>query len=253
MKSKGREILTVLGIVFSLAMALPAQSLYADSNNSVNIFPPDSAPYGRTYAEWMAAWQQWATSIPATAHPLFDSAPASTGQSGPVFFLGGKFCALNDSNCGTNNVVRHITVPAGKALFFPIADTEISTVETGGGSVDSPNAIKDINALRQAAEQNTNYDTKLSLEVDGVRVRDLAERFRVQSTAFGFYLPENDIFTAVGEGTFSPGYYFPGVDDGYYVMLQPLSPGRQHTIHFRAEAPHWNWVLDITYFVQVHR
>ena len=113
--------------------------------------------------------------------------------------------------------------------------------------------MKDINGLRQAAEQNTDYDTNVSLEVDGVRVPNLAQNFRVQSTVFGFYLPKDDIFTAVGEGTFAPGYYFPGVDDGYYVMLKPLSSGREHTIHFRAEAPHWNWVLDITYFVQVHR
>lgn len=241
------KISLISAVVFALSIVLLVPPSFAE----VKIFPVDSAPYGRTYGEWMAAWQQWATSIPATSHPLFDTGPASTGQSGPVFFLGGKFCALF-TPCGTDNVVRNITVPAGKALFFPIVDAEVSTVETGGGDATSTNAIKDINGLRQVAAQYAEGYTNLALEVDGHPVQNIAA-YRVQSYAFGFYLPANDIFTAMGEGTFSPGYYFPGVDDGFYVMLKPLAPGKTHTIHFHAEAPAWSWVLDITYNVTIQQ
>ena len=125
-------------------------------------------------------------------------------------------------------------------------------MEAGGGDVTKANPA-DINGLRQAVEQATNVGTNISLQVDGVSVPNLTRDFRVQSTAFGFYLPKGDIFTALGEGTFSPGYYFPGVDDGYYVMLAPLSPGRQHTVHFHAEEPAYNFILDVTYFVNVQR
>lgn len=240
-----------LTVILTVLISLLVTPAFAESRPVVKIFPADSTPYGRSYGEWMAAWQQWATSIPATSHPLFDTGPADTGQSGPVFFLGGKFCPI-DTECSTQNVTRKITIPPGKALFFPIMDAEYSTVETGGGSMDGPNAIPDINGLRQAAGQTVNNYTNLSLEVDGVKVTNL-ESFRVQSPAFSFYLPENDIFTAVGEGTFTPGYYFPGVDDGYYVMLQPLSAGKEHIIHFHGEAPVWNWVLDVTYRVTVDK
>lgn len=231
-------------LIVLLTTVLTVSSAFANSNAGPNIFSTDSAPYGRSYGEWMASWQQWATSIPASAHPLLvDTAPGETGQSGPVWFLGGKFCAVSNQNCGTSNVVRQITIPAGTALFFPIIDGEFSTLETG---------IKDINGLRQMAYSYANGAKNLSLEIDGINVPNL-QNFRVQSTVFGFYLPPDDFFTAVGEGPFTPGDYFPGIDDGYYVMVKPLTAGRQHTIHFHAEQPDYGFVLDITYFVNVQR
>jgi hypothetical protein len=36
------------------------------------------------------------------------------------------------------------------------------------------------------------------------------------------------------------------VADGIQIMVEPLSKGR-HTIHFHAEAPAFNLLLDITY------
>lgn len=249
MKKQMAKNAAVSAVVFALSMILLVSASFAQVPS--NIFPTDSAPYGRTYAEWMASWQQWATSIPAATHPLFDNGPANTGQSGPVFFLGGKFCATYSPNCGTDNVVRNITIPLGKAVFFPIIDVEVSTVESGSGDPNNPDAVKDINVLRQAAAQFADIYSKISLEIDGFKVPNI-QQFRVQSTAFGFYLPPDDIFTAIGEGTFSPGFYFPGVDDGYYVMLKPLTPGK-HTIHFHGEGQVWNWVLDVTYNVTVKK
>ena len=79
---------------------------------------------GLTYGQWQARWGQWAFSIPADQNPLFDEtgAGASVGQSGPVWFLVGVF---NDSGTAS----RVIQIPSGKALFFPILNTECSTLE----------------------------------------------------------------------------------------------------------------------------
>jgi hypothetical protein len=55
------------------------------------VIPRDSVAFGRTYSDWAAAWWQWALSIRATAHPLFDTADCGTGQTGPVFFWEEKF------------------------------------------------------------------------------------------------------------------------------------------------------------------
>src|SRR5262245_7135801 len=37
------------------------------------ILPAHSSAYGKTLAEWTAAWWRWAISIPTDAHPLFDT------------------------------------------------------------------------------------------------------------------------------------------------------------------------------------
>ena len=258
MKRQSKEVSRVVIVLFLLALSVSVVSLTAyagqkDDHGAATTVPTTSVAYGRTYGDWMAAWQQWATSMPSTQHPLFDTAEPSTGQSGPVWFLGGKFCALGET-CGTNQVVREITIPADTALFFPIFDVEVSAVEMGGGDANKATP-KDINGLRQLAESWALMAFNLSLEVDGVYVPHVQKRFHVQSSAFGFYLPNDNLFTAVGEGTFAEGYYFPGVDDGYYVMLEPLAPGRSHTIHFHAEYPGSpdNWVLDVTYHVRVRR
>src|SRR5215831_14576474 len=81
-----------------------------------------------------ARWQQWAWEAPASESPLTDQ----TGQfgtvnqpNGPVWFLAG--------NTG-GSTVRAVTIPSGKALFFPIAnvfDVEAGTAVGSGGKVFS--------------------------------------------------------------------------------------------------------------------
>ena len=110
-----------------VALAVPCAMA---QNVRTKIVDADSLAYGRTYSEWAAALEQWADSIPAAQHPLMDNGDCSVGQSGPVWFLAGKFCALTDPNCGTSNVVRHCNVPAGKALFIEVIGGENSTLET---------------------------------------------------------------------------------------------------------------------------
>ena len=80
----------------------------------------DQLVHGRTYGEWAAQGWQWALSLPAAAHPLFDTAGRSAGQPGPVWFLGARSCAIGDTTCSTTDVERTCAVPAGKALFFPV-------------------------------------------------------------------------------------------------------------------------------------
>ena len=113
-------VLTVLVLLaLSVLVASPVASGQQDNDRgAASIFPTTSSPYGRTDGEWMAAWQQWATSMPYTHHPLFDSADPSTGQSGPVWFLGGKFCALGET-CGNNHVVRESRFPQGRHSSSP--------------------------------------------------------------------------------------------------------------------------------------
>lgn len=233
----------VVAIVLGLAvLAVPSVMAW---DNGPKVIDRDSVAYGRTYSEWSAAWQQWALSIPVAEHPLFDNGPCSVGQSGPVWFLGGKFCALNNPNCGTTNVIRSCSVPAGTALYIPILNAEWSVLEVKTDQNPNPQ----ITDLRSAAASNMDGSTT-EIDVDGRQIRDLQSNFRVQSTAFVFTLPDDNEFNAVGEGPFPGGAYFPGVDDGVYVMLAPLRPG-PHTVHFHGYMPAYNFTLDITYNLTV--
>jgi len=59
--------------------------------------------------------------MPIDHHPLYDTADCSAGQSGPVWFLGGTFTTIEQSPGVVVGIAnRTCTVPADKALFFPI-------------------------------------------------------------------------------------------------------------------------------------
>ena len=126
--------LTVLAVVLGAARITAARAHDADHR----IVPPDEIVFARTYGDWAAQWWQWALSLPAAAHPLFDTADCSVGQSGPVWFLGARSCAIGDTTCNTSQVKRTCTVPFGKLLFFPVLNYADSKLEEA--SFGNPNA-----------------------------------------------------------------------------------------------------------------
>lgn len=188
------------------------------------VFPINSHPYGKTYGQWSAAWWQWATSLPADHHPLFDTADLSTGQSGHVWFLGGTFF-VNTTQTGDFLGVanRSGRVPAGTALFFPLLNAECSTAE-GLGTTEAE--------LRACARGSVDGTTSLKAAIDGHPVHNLFDQ-RATSPLFTYGpVPANNVFQALGEDV-PAGTTSPAAADGYYLMLGPLSVGK-HTLHFVA-------------------
>jgi hypothetical protein len=201
---------------------------------------PNATLEGKTMGEWSAAWQQWAMSLPAPEHPLFDTAPASQGQKGDVWFLGGKFCLPDSNNCHPENASRKAIIPEGKYLYFPVVNTECSTIE-GNGSSEAE--------LRACARGFIDHVASLSAEVDGFSI-DLSTR-RVASPAFTFTLADHDnLLKNIGVPNARDGASSLSVDDGYYVMVNLLPVG-SHTIHFHGEFPDFDFVLDFTYDINV--
>jgi len=209
------------------------------------LYDRDAVVFGRTFADWDAAWNQWSYSIPVAQHPLFDHGDCSVGQSGPVWFLGGKFCA-NGATCSFT-VVRSCSVPSGKTIFFPIADGEDSALEENVFEHPGDVSYQQIGYMRSYLSSNVSA-TGLFCQIDGKPVKNISKRLGVQSTAFEFTIPDDNLLKAVypPPNNFEAGSYFPAVDEGYYIMLAPLSPGN-HTLHFGAP-----W-LDITYNLVVAR
>ena len=204
--------------------------------------------YGRTYSDWNAAWRQWADSIPTANHPVFDNGDCSVGQSGPVWFLGRKFVAVGGTG-SYDNVVRDCNVPAGKTLYVDIYNAEDSVHEE---STPGPSRVIQMGDLRAVTAAEVDGVTDLAMQVDDENILDIKERFWMQSQVFGFTLPADNFFSAIGERPFKAGTYFPAVDDGYCVMVAPLPVGH-HTIHFHGAAGPGTGILDVTYRICVSR
>ena len=194
------------------------------------------------HANLSALWWQWVSAQPAVidadginTYPILDSTGkyASVGQEdgiGPgnkVFFLTGTFGF---------DVVRTVTVPAGKALFFPILNYEADN------AVDPPtnNTVPQLRAIAKAV-----IDGAISMyaTLNG----EPLEIFRTKSPTFDYTVPDNnsiyDYFGLVGPQF--EGRIKPAVADGYWVYVDPLRRGK-YVLKFGVEAV-GGFSLNVTY------
>src|SRR5262245_49939125 len=100
---------SVLAVVLAGGLGAVVPNTFAQASPG-SVLAPSTNPYGQSYGQWSVKWWQWAVSIPGNNHPLLDTGPCSVAQSGPVWFLGGRF------NSG-GPVTRTCMVPPGTALF----------------------------------------------------------------------------------------------------------------------------------------
>ena len=230
---KTQLISTMKTALLASAMLLFAAAFAAlagkGNNGNPRILPPQSHSHGKTYGEWAAALLQWASSIPADTNPFNDTTGvnAAIGQSGSVWFLAGAFTSTT--------VTRSVTIPSGTALFIPLVGTVWVTLPT-----DPPMTIQEIRDLLTFLNSGI---SDVTCEVDGVPVKSPLN-YVEQSPVFSVTLPANNLL-GVDAGTYSPC-----VDEGYYLMLAPLSKG-EHTIHFTSNHVLFEIVVDITYHITV--
>jgi hypothetical protein len=210
----------------------------AHANQDEEIIPVNANAYGNTYGEWSAEWWQWLQSIPKTVNPLLDNTGANCAQqqSGPIFYLVGV---------GTLNsppITRKCTVPAGKALFFPILNSIWGAGQ--GDCVPTANTPCNLAVLRGLAAGSMDSVT-LKAVIDGKSVENLLQQ-RVQSPVLTVTFPADT--TSAPEGT-----YTPNVSDGYWLLLPPLPAGK-HTIYFKGVitgGPFAGFVVEVTYKLTV--
>jgi hypothetical protein len=221
MNNNTKRFVAIIGM--GLALMMPINRALADSLEQLS-----------------AEWWQWALSIPTSVNPQTDTTGknAVVGQRGSVWFLAGVF------NGGT--VVRNMVfVPQGTALFFPV----INSVNINTPNVCGQGGPLTVSELRAASAASIDKATNLSVTVDGIAIKKLR---RVKSQVFSVALPEDNVFNTPcgGPGSVPAGIYSPAVDDGFYVLLDPLSVGN-HALHFHAENPSQNFIQDVTYNLTV--
>lgn len=201
--------------------------------NSIGIYAGDSVPYGQTYSNWTAKWWKWLMEIDSKVNPASDGTGANCNknQLGPVWFLAGSTVGSASRTC---------TIPAGKAILFPVVGAECSYAE-------NPN-LKTGPELRNCAMTIVNVVSHIEAKVDTMVLQNL-QMPRVQSPLFSFVFPANNIFGAPGGSSQSVG-------DGFFVFLKPLSVGK-HDITFKATGVQYtttgvnNLSQDIKYHLTV--
>jgi hypothetical protein len=216
---KRTMLVAALGVLLALAVATPVAWGQAEQQGSTT--------YGRT-GKLAAAWWQWALSKPVAKNPTIGSysgGPKCNGR--PVSATPGdkQWWFLAGATGGTKpRVERTCTMPAGRWLFFPVANyVYINTEPTDNEEV-----------ARQAANEYmdsvmSDPDLSIAVSVDGQEVLR-----RADSPLFTVKIPEHNVFDSP---TFDlPAGSYDGVADGLWATVPPLSKGK-HTVHFKLSAP----------------
>jgi hypothetical protein len=201
-------------MILAIGLMMPSTILFAQADKiNPTVYSVDSKTFGMTYGQWAAKWEQWLLSTPQKDSPATDETGKNCGQNqnGPVWFLAGT---------PGGSATRSCTIPAGKAILFATINTECSYSERP--------TLKSESDLVSCARESNNLASNLQTTVDGVNLQQL-DKYRVTSPLFNLTFPTGNIFGA-------PVGTTQAIVDGFYVFLQPLSPGK-HEVHFSGLTP----------------
>jgi hypothetical protein len=182
---------------------------------SVNIFPPGSKPYGLAYPEHIENFWKWTLGIPAKDNPINDPTgeKCATGQlntNSSVFYLTFNNGGVSERTC---------EVPAGKGLFIPVMQVELSDKDTPGATIEE---------LKLSAKTDQDSVNSLYLKIGGKEYNfDDLRKYRTDTDGFDVNYADNGIFGIVEGGPTK------AVADGYYIMTDPLQQGN-YTVHYKS-------------------
>jgi hypothetical protein len=229
------------------------------------VVQPQWLPAGATYGDLSARWWQWALQTPVVRDHLLISQFVTAGtapievncsyaQSGPVWFLATSVLLGVVPPGGV--AVRTCTVPAGRALFFPIYTYYADNLAyPGTGPAPGTETPAE---LHEDAAHGFARGTDLFASIDGQPVSGVGgsnSRYRAQSPLFSYTLPEGNLLAdqwrhgyPAGAKPLPPG----AAADGTYLLVV-LAPGK-HVLHWGAKTPDLaplHFDLDVTYTITV--
>ena len=184
-------------------------------SKSLNIFPPESKPYGLTFAEHQKNFWKWILEIPAKESPVNDPSgeKCGNGQSNSnssVFYLSFNNGGISERTC---------KVPAGKGLFIPIMQVEFSEKEVPNASIED---------LRRTVTKDQDSVNSLYLKIGDKEYKyaDLL-KYRTQTDVFEVVFPDKGIFGVIEGGVSKV------IGDGFYIITEPLTKGN-YSVHFKS-------------------
>ncbi len=207
-----RALLPALAL---LAMPLQLQPAFADDrggDRSPDVLSKHQvrAATGRTISEWGARWWQWAYDHPEVLGDTTGEFAHLGDVGGPVFFAQGS---------GGDPLRASVEVPGGQYILLPVA-TYLWTFF---------DPCTDAACARQIINHNfLEGITYTSVVIDGKRVHNMAAHLvRLDET-------KPRVFK-VDTGPIQPDGYggiLDAAQGGYWVMLEPLPPGKHHVSFF---------------------
>lgn len=234
--------LTLASLLLSVCLRPQAAEPLALTNmpsaDNQTVLAPEQPYAGKSQLQWAERWWQWASSMRDDQSPLRDVTGrlCAVNQDGDVWFIAGAL--------GGGKVSRRCTIPAGKAVFLPL----ITTMFQGDG--DCRKAVAN-------AAATSDHLAYASFELDGVASNNLT---RYRQASKGCFALHPDIDTSPnatdnGNGNGGGSDSIKAATDGYWILLQPLSPG-EHLLKFTAayDKPDENYgqmKQDITYRLTV--
>lgn len=195
---------TNIGLVASLtllAVTMTTGNLAFAEDLNEGVVNPDS----KLYEKHTSQWWQWAVSVAEPNNPVVDETgeDCSVNQSGNVWFLAGTSGGIAERDCA---------IPLGTKILFPIVN--LQGTETSAENAEAFNDI--ITVLMDTV-------TDLQVTVDGVPLENVEEYRFKDSSAYTIDCQAPELGCAPSETH--------GVQEGYYIMLTPLTPG-EHTVEF---------------------
>jgi hypothetical protein len=203
------------------------------------VVPVDASIAGKTYGDWGAEWWKLVYSIPLDQNPVpADSSGCLPDQNGPVYFLFGTFGGTVERTC---------TVPERRKVFIPLLNifNDYPCPDPSFAPAEGQ-SLEDFLAAAYDPVFTTGV-TELIAELDGEPIPNLAA-YRATSRLATF---RGDLsHTALDPCITGEKQY--AVADGYWLILQPLSPG-QHTLRFGGAFDFFGtpFSLDVTYHLDV--
>jgi hypothetical protein len=188
---------------------------------------PGTAAADESMEQLQRDWWQWAMSIPASHHPIYDKTGNRCGiaQRGDVWFLAGST---------GGKVTRTCTVPEDVRLLVPV----VNTFCFPDASLDDAACVQDTDNFMASFTPGTLY-----LEVDGHPQTPVIGDDLVRSEDdFNFAVDAN------GFGGTKPGVYRATIASGYWALLPGLSQG-PHVIKIQVAGP--MFAFAVTYNLEV--
>lgn len=238
----------VMGYLVMVAIICLAPAVFGSVQSGQAGKSTQPNPNANQFGELSGVWWQWIFSFPSSTSPNFSNGlvDCSFGQythtrSNQIWFLAGSFGGPADRTCTT-------PIPHGISLFFPLLNIAYDNINACDST--TPPTTYGVQQLKQLAAAAQDNPQELHASVDGVPV----PAYRAQSQVFSYTLPATDNFYQ-HFGCTVPGVNwpsttsFPVVSDGYWVMLENLSPG-PHVVKFGGIGNN-GFSVDITYHLTV--
>jgi hypothetical protein len=205
----------------------------AASTSSGQALPPDSHPYGLSYPEWAAKWEQWSFSLSTNNLELVGKPDLCRGEGTSVRFLAGVYIPGNN---GQTIETREVTIDPGTPLFLTVLSAQDDNTGCNGDELDfTTNTVSELLATTAG---NWSYVSLTSCTIDGVPVAGLSDP---ATTPYLVTTPPYSYTTAKEANVVAnlygvpclPGDFtvYPAVAEGVYLMLAPLPPGK-HVVQF---------------------